>query len=70
MKCTSIKHIWDKLQNVYEERSSGFSCYESKTEEAQFVRKLKGGPGKYKEREYSDNEEEYLSITMETKPFD
>jgi hypothetical protein len=34
------------------------------------VRKLKGGPGKYKEREYSDYEEEYFSISMETKPID
>jgi hypothetical protein len=48
MKCTSVKQIWDKLQNIYEERSSDFSSYESGTEEAQFVRNLKGGLGKYK----------------------
>jgi hypothetical protein len=34
------------------------------------VRKIKGGLAKYKEREYSDVEEESLSITMETKPVD
>jgi hypothetical protein len=34
------------------------------------LRKLKGGPKKYKEREYSGDEEEYLSITMETKHVD
>jgi hypothetical protein len=32
------------------------------------VRKLKGGPGKYKESEDNDEEEESLSITMEKKP--
>jgi hypothetical protein len=31
------------------------------------VRKIKGGPGKYKEREDSDDDKESLSITMETK---
>jgi hypothetical protein len=93
MKCTSTKHIWDKLQNIYEERSGDCSSCESETEEAQFVRKLKGGPGKYKgkppikcfncgrighfvakcpyaEREDSDDEEESLSITMETNLVD
>jgi hypothetical protein len=34
------------------------------------VRKLKGGSGKFKEREDSDDKEESLSITMETKPID
>jgi hypothetical protein len=32
------------------------------------VRKLKGGPQKYKEREDSDDKEESISITMKTKP--
>jgi hypothetical protein len=36
-------------------------------EEAQVVRNLKGGFGKFKEREDSDDKEEYLSITMEKK---
>jgi hypothetical protein len=44
MKCTITKHIWDKLQNIYEERSDDYSSYELETEETQFVRKLKGGP--------------------------
>ena len=43
---------------------------ESKTKEAQVVRKLKGGYGKFKEMEDSDDKEESLSITMETKPID
>jgi hypothetical protein len=34
------------------------------------VRKLKGEYGKFKEREYSDDKEESLSITMEKKPTD
>jgi hypothetical protein len=98
MKCTSTKKIWDKLQNIYEERYSediygDCSCYESNTEEAQFVRNKKRRYGKYKgklpfkcfncsrvghfvtkcpnaKREDNDDEEEYLSITMETKPSD
>jgi hypothetical protein len=93
MKCTSSKQIWDKLQKIYEERSGDCSSCESGTEEAQFVRNLKGGPGKYKgklpfkcfncgrighfvakcpyeEREDSDDEEESLSITMETNLVD
>jgi hypothetical protein len=37
MKCTSAKYIFNKLQNIYEERSSDFSSYESEREEAQFV---------------------------------
>jgi hypothetical protein len=28
MQCTSIKQIWDKLQNIYEERSNDCSSYE------------------------------------------
>jgi hypothetical protein len=48
MKCTSNKHIWDKLQNIYEEISGDFSNCESKIEKEQFVRKIKGGLGKYK----------------------
>ena len=53
MKCTWTKYILDKLQNIcegrsIEERSSYFSRCESKTEEAQFVRKLNKGPRKYK----------------------
>jgi hypothetical protein len=48
MKCTPIKQIWDKLQNIYEERSGYCSSCELETEEAQFVRKIKGGSGKYK----------------------
>jgi hypothetical protein len=36
MECTKDKQIWDKLQNIYEERSSEersnyYSCCESKT---------------------------------------
>jgi hypothetical protein len=34
------------------------------------VSKLKGGPNKFKEREENDDEEESISITMETKPID
>jgi hypothetical protein len=50
MKCTSTKQIWDKLQNIYEERSNDCSSCESETKEAQFVRKLKGGPENTKVR--------------------
>jgi hypothetical protein len=72
MKCTTTKHIWDKPRTIYEEisseeKSSDCSCCESMTEEAQVVRRIKGRSGKFKEREYSDDNEEYLSITMETK---
>jgi hypothetical protein len=53
MKCTSAKQIWDKLQNInedlsIEERSGDCSSCESEKEGAQFVRKIKGGPRKYK----------------------
>jgi hypothetical protein len=48
MKCTSTKQNWDKLQNIHEEISGDCPSCESKTEEAQIVKKLKGGPGKYK----------------------
>jgi hypothetical protein len=34
MKCTSAKQIWDKIQNIYEERSGDFSSCESETTEA------------------------------------
>jgi len=34
------------------------------------VKKLRGGPHKYKERKDSGNEEESLCITMDTKPID
>jgi hypothetical protein len=34
------------------------------------VRKLKGGPRKYKEREDSDDEEEYISIIIGKKTID
>jgi hypothetical protein len=47
MKCTSSKQIWDKLQKICEERSSDYSSCESRIEEAQFVRNIKGGPNKY-----------------------
>jgi len=40
------------------------------TEGSQVVRKIKGAYGIFKEMEYSDDKEEYLSITMETKPTD
>jgi hypothetical protein len=48
MQCTSAKHILEKIQNIYEKRSSDCSNYESETKEAQFVRKLKRRPRKYK----------------------
>jgi hypothetical protein len=51
-------------------RSDDCYIYKSETGEAHFVRKLKRGPDKYKEMEYNDDEEESLSITMETKPVD
>ena len=40
-KCTSTKHVWDKIQIFYEERSSDCSNYESKIEEAQSMSSIK-----------------------------
>jgi hypothetical protein len=48
MKCTSGKQIWDKIQKNYEERYVDCSSCEFETNEAQFVRNLNRGLGKYK----------------------
>jgi hypothetical protein len=48
MKYTSTKQIWYEIHKIYEERSNDSSNCESRTKEAQFVRKIKGGTQKYK----------------------